>query len=101
MNGHRAKKVKKLARGATVAGAYRAAKQWWVWLHPNARGHVTRLVKSGELVALGAGWRTAFRTPTPGAPPPAPKRKRPRSGAQKRHHRSLQSFEGRGFEHGF
>ena len=85
MNGQRAKKLKKLARGATVAGAYPAVKRWWEWMSIAGRGHVTALVNAGELQGLGAGWRSTFVTPTRGAPPPAPKRKRNRpSGAQKR-----------------
>ncbi len=85
MNGHRAKKLRKLVRGATVAGAYLAAKRWWEWLSPRNRGHVTALVSAGGLDTLGAGWRTNFVTPTPGAAPPArkPRRRRP-SGAEKR-----------------
>lgn len=85
MNGQRAKKLKKLAGGATVAGAYPAAKRWWEWLSVRGRGHVTALVNAGELHTLGAGWRTAFVTPTPGAPPPM-RRKRESFRAQRYGH---------------
>ena len=70
MNGQRAKMLKKLTKGATVAGAYPAAKRWWEWMSLEGRAHVSRLVTSGELVTLGAGWRTAFRMTTTGAPVP-------------------------------
>lgn len=70
MNGQRAKKLKKLAFGATVAGAYPAAKRWWNYLTPRSRGQITSLVSSGELTSLGIAWRSTFVTPTPGAPVP-------------------------------
>ncbi len=93
MNGRRAKKLRKLGRGATVAGAHPAAKRWWEWMSARGRRRFTALVAAGYLGSLGAGWRSTFVIPTPGAPPPTPKRKRPRSGSQKRQSRGVARYE--------
>ncbi len=75
MNGQRAKMLRKLTLGATSPGANRAAKKWWEWMSTAGRAHVSYLVREGQLVTLGAGWRTAFRMPTAGAAPPAPSKR--------------------------
>lgn len=93
MNGRRAKKLKRLAQGATVAGAYPAAKRWWEWLCADDRGAITGFVNAGKLDSLGAGWRSTFVTPTDGAPPPVRKPERNRlSGALKRRKRPVHGY---------